>query len=152
MATAVAGGAAAPGAERGREPAWRRDLAGAAGGWGEAEGDSDLGARPRAVWLSGCPSPSLGPASRLLPSASRLPSRAGCAAPTRRRRAGQGRHGEEIEPRPRGPGPGPRARLPLLPSRAPGAVPAQRPLSATWASRPLTRLPGRAEVGAEVSH
>lgn len=32
MATAVAGGAAAPGAERGREPAWRRDLAGAAAG------------------------------------------------------------------------------------------------------------------------
>lgn len=44
MATAVAGRAAAPGAERGREPAWRRDLAGAAGGEregvaGRAEGD-----------------------------------------------------------------------------------------------------------------
>lgn len=34
MATAVAGGAAAPGAERGREPGWRRDLAEAAGGEG----------------------------------------------------------------------------------------------------------------------
>lgn len=71
MATAVAGGAAAPGAERGREPAWRRDLAGAAGGEGEGgrPGGRRLGPGhpPRAVRLRG--SPGLGPG--LSPLASR---------------------------------------------------------------------------------
>lgn len=137
MATAVAGGAAAPGAERGREPAWRRDLAGAAGGEGEGgrPGGRRLGPghQPRAVRLRG--SPGLGPG--LSPLASRLPPQADCSAPTRRRRRQWRRAGRG------GDGVGQGRTLGLaFPSRAPGAVPVGgRPL------RPgplgsLTRLPG----------
>lgn len=79
MATAVAGGAAAPGAERGREPAWRRGPAGAAGG---AAGGRRLGPgrRPRAVRRR---------ASRPgLASGLRPPARGGLRCAVRRRRGG----------------------------------------------------------------
>lgn len=115
MATAVAGGAAAPGAERGREPAWRRDPAGAAGG-GAGGRRLGPGHRPRAVRLRGCP----GPAPAF------VPPEAGCAAraPRRRRRAGLD--------------PGPRPASPA--STRHGST--RRLLPETWACRPVTRLPG----------
>ena len=157
MATAVAGGAAAPGAERGREPAWRRDLAGAAGGgWGRGGGAGGRrlgpGHPPRAVRLRGCPG--LDPASRLSPTGCRLPPTASCPRRAARHRpgggdsgglggAGRGRCRAELDPRPRRPRPGPRPRVTRLPRRAPGAIPARRPLPATWASRSLTGLQGR---------
>lgn len=73
MATAVAGGAAAPGAERGREPGWRRDLAEAAGGKGGRKA-TRAWAPARAVRLRSCPGPARpGLAQRRsVPSASRL--------------------------------------------------------------------------------
>lgn len=92
MATAVAGGAAAPGAERGREPAWRRDPAGAAGG-GAGGRRLGPGHRPRAVWLRGCP-------GRAPASASR-PRRAAPRGP----HGGGGERGWTRDP---GPGPPPR--------------------------------------------
>lgn len=65
MATAVAGGAAAPGAERGREPGWRRDLAEAAGGEGGRKA-TRAWAPARAVRLrSCCPGPARPRAFRL---------------------------------------------------------------------------------------
>lgn len=57
--------------------------------------------------------------------------------------AGRGRCRAELDPRPRRPRPCPRPRLTRLPRRAPGAIPARRPLPATWASRSLTGLQGR---------
>lgn len=69
MATAVAGGAAAPGAERGREPGWRRDLAEAAGGEGGRKA-TRAWAPARAVRLRSCPGPARPRVFRLAPQAS----------------------------------------------------------------------------------
>lgn len=79
MATAVAGGAAAPGAERRREPGWRRDLAEAAGGKGGRKG-TRAWAPARAVRLRSCPGPARPRAFRLPPPASgwRDPGYADC--------------------------------------------------------------------------
>lgn len=148
MATAVAGGAAAPGAERGREPAWRRDLAGAAGGgW---EGGRRKAARTWAPAQGGAAEGLPRPGPGFSPLAYRLPPPApgglrgtDPAVATATGWAGRGRCRAELDPRPRRPRPCPRPRLTRLPRRAPGAIPARRPLPATWASRSLTGLQGR---------
>lgn len=124
MATAVAGGAAAPGAERGREPGWRRDLAEAAGGEGGRKA-TPAWAPARAVRLrSCCPGPAR-------PRAFRLRR----ARPWRRRRRGGAGRGRRYTRA----GPGPRPGLAPVALRAASHPGLERP------ARGLSGPPGPSE-------